>query len=89
MSYLQDKICSLEKEAASGGKTKLLSLSGSVNRIVKVAAVQIEAIDRFAYLGCIIAAGGGTDIIILTRTPEIGQGLERILSCGTRKPEQT
>ena len=27
--------------------------------------------------------------IILTRTPEIGQGLERILSCGARKPEQT
>ena len=28
-------------------------------------------------------------IIILARTPEIGQGLGRILSCGARKPEQT
>ena len=27
-------------------------------------------------------------IIILARTPEIGQGLGRILSCGARKPEQ-
>ena len=27
--------------------------------------------------------------IYLARTPEIGQGLERILSCGARKPEQT
>ena len=27
--------------------------------------------------------------IILERTPEIGQGLGRILSCGARKPEQT
>ena len=27
--------------------------------------------------------------IILARTPEIGQGLARILSCGARKPEQT
>ena len=27
--------------------------------------------------------------IILARTPEIGQGLERILSCGARKAEQT
>ena len=28
-------------------------------------------------------------IIILARTPEIRQGLERILSCGAHKPEQT
>ena len=28
-------------------------------------------------------------IIILARTPEIGQGLGRILSCGARKSEQT
>ena len=27
--------------------------------------------------------------IYLARTPEIGQGLGRILSCGARKPEQT
>ena len=27
--------------------------------------------------------------IILARTPEIRQGLGRILSCGARKPEQT
>ena len=26
--------------------------------------------------------------IYLARTPEIGQGLGRILSCGARKPEQ-
>ena len=26
-------------------------------------------------------------IIILARTPEFGQGLGRILSCGARKPE--
>ena len=25
----------------------------------------------------------------MARTPEIGQGLGRILSCGARKPEQT
>ena len=31
----------------------------------------------------------GQVIIILARTPEIGQGLGRILSCGARKPEQT
>ena len=31
----------------------------------------------------------GFIIIILAPTPEIGQGLERILSCGARKPEQT
>ena len=29
------------------------------------------------------------NIISLARTPEIGQGLGRILSCGARKPEQT
>ena len=28
-------------------------------------------------------------IISLARTPEIGQGLGRIISCGARKPEQT
>ena len=28
-------------------------------------------------------------IIILARTPGIGQGLGRNLSCGARKPEQT
>ena len=28
-------------------------------------------------------------IIILARTPEIGQGLGLILSCGARKPEKT
>ena len=28
-------------------------------------------------------------IISLARTPEIGQGVGRILSCGARKPEQT
>ena len=28
-------------------------------------------------------------IYILARTPEIGQGLGRILSCGARKQEQT
>ena len=27
--------------------------------------------------------------IYLARTPEIGQGLGRILSCGARNPEQT
>ena len=45
---------------------KLLRLTGSVNRIVKVEIeiVQIEAVDRFAYLGSIIAAGGGTDMDI-------------------------
>ena len=73
MSDLQDMICSLEKEAASaglkinGGKTKLLSLTGSVNRIVKVAGVQIEAVNHFAYFGSIIAAGGGTDMNIENR----------------------
>ena len=29
------------------------------------------------------------NIIILARTPEIGQGLGRFLSCGARKAEQT
>ena len=29
------------------------------------------------------------NIIILARTPEMGQGLGRILSCGARKQEQT
>ena len=29
------------------------------------------------------------NIIIFVLTPEIGQGLGRILSCGARKPEQT
>ena len=27
--------------------------------------------------------------VYLARTPEIGQGLGRILSCGARKPDQT
>ena len=66
-------ICSLEKEAASaglkinGGKAKLSSLTGSVNRIVKVAGVLIEAVEHFAYLDNIIAAGGGTDMDIENR----------------------
>ena len=70
---MSDMICSLEEEAASAGlkinvgKTKVLSLTGSVNRIAKVAAVQIEAVDRFAYLGSIIAAAGGTDMDIENR----------------------
>ena len=61
-------ICSLAKETAfaglkiNGGKTKLLSLTGSIDRIVKVVGVQIEAVDRFACLGSIIAAGGGIDM---------------------------
>ena len=52
MSDLQDMICSLEKEATfaglkiNGGKTKLVSLTGSVNRIVKVDGVQIESVVR-------------------------------------------
>ena len=29
------------------------------------------------------------ETLSLARTPEIGQGLGRILSCGARKPEQT
>ena len=67
MSDLPDMMCSLEKEAVyaglqiNGGKTNLLSLTGSVNRIVKVDGVQIETVDRFTYLSSIIAAGGGTD----------------------------
>ena len=71
MSDPQDMICSLEKETAStglkinGGKTKLLS--GSENRIVKVAGIQIEAVDCFAYLGSIIAEDGGTDMDIENR----------------------
>ena len=70
MSDLQDMICTLEKRATSaglkinGGKMKLLS---SVNIIVEVDCVQIEAVDRFAYLGSIIAAGGGTDMDIENR----------------------
>ena len=42
---LQDMICSLEKEAVfaglkiNGGKTKLLSFTGSVHRYVQVAGV--------------------------------------------------
>ena len=73
ISDLQDMICSLEKEAVSAGlkingdKTKLLSLTGSVSRIVKVAGIQIEAADRFAYLDSIIAAGGFTDMDIEDR----------------------
>ena len=73
MSDLQDMICSLEKEATSAGlkindgKTKLLSFTGSVYRVVKVDGVQIEAVDRFAYFGSIIAAGGGTDMDIENR----------------------
>ena len=70
LSYLQDMICSLEKEATSAGlkinreKMKLFSLTGSVKRSVKVPSFQIEAVDRFAYLGSIIAAGAGTDLDI-------------------------
>ena len=53
MSDLQDMICSLEKEATfaglkiNGGKTKLLSLTGSISRNVKVAGVRIEEVDRW------------------------------------------
>ena len=45
----------------------MLSFTGSVHRIVKVAGVQTEAVDRFAYLGSTIAAGDGTDMDIENR----------------------
>ena len=32
---------------------------------------------------------GSIITIILAGTPEIGQGLARVLSCGARKPEHT
>ena len=60
----------LEKEAASAGlkincgKAKMLSLTGTANRTIEVAADQIEAVDRFTYLGGVVAADGGNDMDI-------------------------
>ena len=68
ISYIQDMIRSLEKRAASAGlnincgKTKILSLTGGANRTIEV------AVDRFTYLGSVVAAGGGTDMDIENRT---------------------
>ena len=61
---------SLEKEAASVGlkincaKTKMQSLTGGANRTIEVAGDQIEAVDRFTYLGSVVAAVGATDMDI-------------------------
>ena len=45
----------------------MFSPPDNVSRFVKVAGVQIEVVDRFAYLGSIIDAGGGTDMDIENR----------------------
>ena len=37
-------------------KTKMLSLTGGANRTIEVAGDQIEAVDRFTYLGRVVAA---------------------------------
>ena len=51
MSDLQEKEAASAGLKINGGKWKQLSLTGSVIRIVKVAGVQIETVDRFTYLG--------------------------------------
>ena len=45
----------------------MLSLTGGANRTIEVAGDQIEAVDRFTYLGSVVAAGGGTDMDIENR----------------------
>ena len=49
------------------------------SRIVKVAGVQIEAVDRFAYLGSCTAAGGGTDMDIENRVNKSRAALGMLL----------
>ena len=46
---------------------------------------------KLTALNCMLYENSNAMIIYtyLARTPDIGQGLGRILSCGARKPEQT
>ena len=65
ISDTEDMIYFLKKEAASAGlklncdKTKMLSLTGGSNTTIEVSGDQIEAVDRFTYLGSVVAAVGG------------------------------
>ena len=83
----------------------LKARTSNTSSIYKVGNETVENTDSFTYLGRVITTDGGAKasllnliksgtlrlliIIILARTPEIGQGLGRILGCGARKPEQT
>ena len=48
-------------------KTKTLSLTRNINVLVQVGGEQIEAVDKFMYLGSKIYASGGTDSDIENR----------------------
>ena len=49
----------------------MLSLTGGANRTIEVAGDQIEAVNRFTYLGSVVAAGGDTDMDIENRINKV------------------
>ena len=61
----------------------------SIFRVIFEARFQTLWTDIVKFQNYVNSAYVCVIIIILARTPEIGQGLGRILSCGARKPEQT
>ena len=63
-------------------RRRFKKLNASIRNNQKLATKTTISLIRYGLSGIII-------IIILARTPEIGQGLGCILSCGARKPEQT
>ena len=48
-----------------------------------------NSLDHFPMVATVRVRTAIIFIFFLARTPEIEQGLGRILSCGARKPEQT
>ena len=58
-----------------------------INQTAKLKKNNVEQLEGLQI--CIECVYDSNYNIILARTPEIGQGLGRILSCGARKPEQT
>ena len=69
---LSAMVKSLEVVAASASltinrKTKIVSLARNENGLVQVGGEQIEAVDKFTYLGSEIDASGGTDLDIENR----------------------
>ena len=70
---MQDMTRFLKKDLKINcGKTKMSSLTGGAKGTIDVAGDQIEAVDRFTYLGSVVAAGSGTDmdIEIISTKPE-------------------
>ena len=51
-------------------KTKILRLTRNANGLVQVGGEQLEAVDKFKYLGSEIDVSGGTDLDIESRIKE-------------------